>query len=330
MKKMSVIYSKDSFDRFGDDLTEVLLSYLKTKDIFNYECVSKQWKSLIFNKKYKLYICKQIYSFDSFFIKTDFELPFENIISNKNYQNFKPLKNIFKKCLNIKSIVLYNFDNSTKDLLFNLIIKYCDNLTEIKSKFDYLTQNTVIKFFEKFGSKLEKINFVSIYKIYNNKEVFDYLIKFRKTIEIINILQFNELITNSNEFLFKNLRKITFNCYLKDFDIISTIIDSKRSLESIEISNIDSNNSVLNFNEKSKILFNCISNSTKLKSFTFICNHFIVNELFANNLREISKKCLNLKKIGLSLETNSFATDFNIFNSINCFKQLNRFSIIGH
>ena len=39
--KMSKIYPKDSFDRFGDDLTEVLLSYISFKDSFSLQNVSQ-------------------------------------------------------------------------------------------------------------------------------------------------------------------------------------------------------------------------------------------------------------------------------------------------
>ena len=46
---MCEIYSKDSFERFGDDLTELVLSYISFEDCFHYKCVSKQWKRLIFN-----------------------------------------------------------------------------------------------------------------------------------------------------------------------------------------------------------------------------------------------------------------------------------------
>ena len=44
-------YSRDSFDRFGDDLSELILSYLSLKDKFRYECVAKQWRRLVFTKK---------------------------------------------------------------------------------------------------------------------------------------------------------------------------------------------------------------------------------------------------------------------------------------
>ncbi|CAG2101682.1 unnamed protein product [Medioppia subpectinata] len=42
-------YSKDSFDRFGDDLCQQLLSFLTFEDRFRCECLSKQWRRLVFN-----------------------------------------------------------------------------------------------------------------------------------------------------------------------------------------------------------------------------------------------------------------------------------------
>jgi hypothetical protein len=45
------MYSKDSFDRFGDDLCQLLLSYLSIEEKISFECVSKQWKELVFDKQ---------------------------------------------------------------------------------------------------------------------------------------------------------------------------------------------------------------------------------------------------------------------------------------
>jgi hypothetical protein len=47
---------KSSLDRFGDDLTEVILSYLPISDKIRLECTSKQVQSLIFNKQKSLHI----------------------------------------------------------------------------------------------------------------------------------------------------------------------------------------------------------------------------------------------------------------------------------
>jgi len=40
--------------RICDDLCEVLLSYLSFEDKIRFECVSKQWQKLIYNKQYIL------------------------------------------------------------------------------------------------------------------------------------------------------------------------------------------------------------------------------------------------------------------------------------
>ena len=45
------VYSKDSMDRFGDDLTELILSYLTLEDKIRLECVSKQWKRCVFQRQ---------------------------------------------------------------------------------------------------------------------------------------------------------------------------------------------------------------------------------------------------------------------------------------
>jgi len=44
------------FERFDDDLCQLLLSFLSISDKIKFECVSKQWKYLIFNKQQKLII----------------------------------------------------------------------------------------------------------------------------------------------------------------------------------------------------------------------------------------------------------------------------------
>jgi len=52
----AVIERKTSFDRFGDDLSELIVSYLTIEDKFRFECLSKQWRRLVFNKTYVLRI----------------------------------------------------------------------------------------------------------------------------------------------------------------------------------------------------------------------------------------------------------------------------------
>ena len=51
----------DSFDRFGDDLCEILLKYVKPNEKFKFETVSKQWKRCIHTKVESLAIGKNSY-----------------------------------------------------------------------------------------------------------------------------------------------------------------------------------------------------------------------------------------------------------------------------
>ena len=46
--------TKNSFDRLGDDLTELILQYLTFEDKVRLECVSKQWRRLVFNKQFAI------------------------------------------------------------------------------------------------------------------------------------------------------------------------------------------------------------------------------------------------------------------------------------
>ena len=49
-------YYVNSFDRFGDDLCQLILTYLPLIQKIRFQCISKQWKSLIFNKQKILYL----------------------------------------------------------------------------------------------------------------------------------------------------------------------------------------------------------------------------------------------------------------------------------
>jgi len=55
-KKTKSGFYCNSFDRFGDDLCELLLSNLLIIDKIRLDCVSKQWQFFIFNKQRKLII----------------------------------------------------------------------------------------------------------------------------------------------------------------------------------------------------------------------------------------------------------------------------------
>jgi hypothetical protein len=123
-------FDLDSFERFGDDLCGLLLSFLPISHKIKFECVSKQWKSLLFNRKQKLIIT---YSEDNkYTIKTIcFEgQPLHWRQRIRYYINTTLLEKVFKKFKYITHLVMnsgkhhvYEYNNDPKVL--QLIGNYC-------------------------------------------------------------------------------------------------------------------------------------------------------------------------------------------------------------
>ncbi|CAG2117892.1 unnamed protein product, partial [Medioppia subpectinata] len=79
MDDRSAIYPINSWDRFGDDLCQHLLSYLPLDDRFRYEVVSKQWQRVVYETQREL------------ILDHDF-----------GYRlNYSSLESLLKKCRNI-------------------------------------------------------------------------------------------------------------------------------------------------------------------------------------------------------------------------------------
>ncbi len=79
-------------DRICDDLCELLLSYLSFEDKIKFECVSKQWQKLIFNKQFIL----DINVFGSY--KKQQFLDKLLIPKNDNKFDLKAFESVLKKC----------------------------------------------------------------------------------------------------------------------------------------------------------------------------------------------------------------------------------------
>ncbi len=106
---MNYGYYSDSFDRFDDDLCEFILSYLPIRYKLQFECVSKQWKSFIFNKQ-------QIIS-----INRQFKIP----------ETLYFLEVFIKKFMFIKEIEIFNHIN---DHIIEALIRNCQYLEKVTLK----------------------------------------------------------------------------------------------------------------------------------------------------------------------------------------------------
>ncbi|CAG2163006.1 unnamed protein product [Oppiella nova] len=89
-------YPKNSFDRFGDDLCGLVLSYQSLKECFRFECLSKQWQRCVFTRRHTLSVGKR----NKVLIKS-------RVKENVNWiptHNMQALESVVKKCANITSI----------------------------------------------------------------------------------------------------------------------------------------------------------------------------------------------------------------------------------
>ena len=315
---MPQIHSKESFDRFGDDLSEDLLSYIPFEDSFHFRGVSKQWKQLILNKTKFLYLN----------ISRRKKLKINLIITEENKFNLKKIELIIKNCPNITAINLNTKNCFIDDIInvnevFEMIIENCKNLSEISFDFSTidkslspLTPNIVQRFCQKFGSKLKKIHFCYDYCKSND------FLKLCPNVKNLKLFKLSDVF-DGNEVLCKKLKSISFWYLSKDLKRIETLIESnKNSLEVINIEVLVK----LNGNNLS-LLFNSLSKLRKLKTFRLIIKD---SKLIGKSIYDTIK----ILKICKKLENFEFESDFHsieyiiyFFLAINEFKSLKRLSI---
>ncbi|CAG2174578.1 unnamed protein product [Oppiella nova] len=125
---------KDSLDRFGDDLCEVLLSFLSLSSRFRCECVSKQWQRVVYQTQTDLIIsgCG---------------------ISHKRFEW------ILRKCANITHIECTAY--VLTDSMVNSIVKHCRHLNAfLMDCGPSVNTKTIDTFFAKFAKQLKTIRVV--------------------------------------------------------------------------------------------------------------------------------------------------------------------------
>jgi len=113
---LTQIYGRDSFDRFGNDLTSLIFTYFDLKTRLQTECVSKYWKCLIYNtivSKIKIYNdTRQIKNFVT------------NIYIRKQDIQFNSISIIISKCRFINKLEITIATDLEFTLFKCLIQKY--------------------------------------------------------------------------------------------------------------------------------------------------------------------------------------------------------------
>ncbi len=227
--------SKDSFDRFSDNLCEISLNYMSISDKVKLECVSKQWKSLIFNK-HKILIIGETYS------KVIDAIQISHVFWLRNKLSI--IESLTKKFISVISLEInFEIDNQ----LLQIINKNCANLGKIKimgflegdifGVFGQIGQN--LEFVDIYGiensetvSLLKSTPNLSAIEIYNNfNAVVEHYLLNLKNIKVNEIsIEWFEKFTNSYK---KQIKKIGFNDWSKDLNAVVPYLALLENLENL-------------------------------------------------------------------------------------------------
>lgn len=163
-------FSSDSFDRFGDDMTEEVLSYLDIEDKFGLENVSKQWQRLIHNKTFRLEINlveefnRQLMAFMALCLGQPMARK-EGFLMKVNVEkDLNRLKALLKKCPNIR---VTEFKSKELDIsVIEVIDEFCPHLNafEFSSEIENNSEAMAV-FGKRLGSKLKTMRGISCIKL---------------------------------------------------------------------------------------------------------------------------------------------------------------------
>ncbi|XP_054156123.1 uncharacterized protein LOC128954554 [Oppia nitens] len=144
---------RDSFDRFGDDLANLLLAYLMItpEDKLKLQLVSKQWQSVLFG------------------VQTDLTID----IDRRHYkQRVKLFAMILQKCPNITGVVITHRSDCSIDELVDLLMTYCPHLLHLRLHIlhheCHLNWDTFDRLLSSFGPQLQTLELTTVFSI-NNK-----------------------------------------------------------------------------------------------------------------------------------------------------------------
>ena len=287
------VYAKNSFDRFGDDLTELILQYLTFEDKVRLECVSKQWRRLVFNKQFVIDLRDERIqqTKDSLIIilyqQTSSPSDNDNSVRFDIY-----LESVLKKCPNIKKVIIdYGIDSS----VLSLIGRYCDRIKSLCYNSDYGSAKIVLSFFRIYGHKLEELDI-------NAENV--------KEVAMKQILNF---CPNVNSIKCSNLKtyfKNDINILPKLEHIQSVLKFSKKDLKLLKILSDKYSQTMKILNiilsdmtaEELKTSIECIARFENLKELKLKFDEMNITQPIDDCLSLIGQKCNKLLKLDLSID----------------------------
>ena len=294
------VYAKNTFDRFGDDLTELIVSYLWFEDKVRLECVSKQWRRLVFNKQFELEIFQNN-------VGTNYSLRLHRKVDRRLTINRTAFESVLKKCPNIERVYI---DFKVESEVLSLIGRYCHRITSLgycqRSGFD----ENVLSFFRMYGHKLEEL-----YLSKGNDKVNE-ILQSCPNVKRISKYYFKK----DREFLPKLEQiKSTILIFPKTMNKMKILSDKySQTMKTLHLRLLD-----LTY-EELKTCIEYIARFENLKVLTLYLDYLNTTQPIDDCLSLIGQKCNKLLKLDLSIDFRVEITDrfFHTFHEFKAIKKL--------
>ena len=300
------VYPKNSFDRFGDDLTELILQYMTFEDKVRLECVSKQWRRLVFNKQFVIELNAEIYYEERRNLKNNLlELTY------KRRKLTKRLKSVLMKYPNIKSV---KFNIEVESEVLSLIGRYCPNIKSLTYNNRFIgIDEEVLSFFRINGHKLEELNFCE-----RDEVAINYL-RFCPNLKYCH--NFN------NDFLDKNIIVFKEKEFLPNLEKFDSLIDMNKIIilsdKYSQTLNTSLQTSFFDLTEELKTCIECIARFENLKELELDFINFEGIQPIDDCLSLIGQKCNKLLKLDLSIFSSDPITD-RFFDALSEFEVIKK------
>ena len=332
-----VNYRRDSFsDRICDDLSQVLLQFLSLEDKIRLECVSKQFQRTVFQKQNELILkieykkCQgECLSYEPNVLRLKYQSLYQRtgivrhidpqleVIAFESYY-YKPIESLLKKCPNIQSIDLWEFqatDNrQISKLMLQMITKYCNHLIKFRKKPFNQNSFEFQEFCRKFGQKLKYFScaeHVFDFNLFPNIKSIDIVFNVVNGIRVEEVLQLNPV---------NNLKKLAIVIEVNKEHLLPQVMQKFQKLTHLTL--------WPNTNALGKV-FKDFPFTENLKELFITFRYYEDFEEMCYSLKQIAIKCPKLKRFVLKPEIifKNISESEQLFQLLKAFPSLKRLHI---
>ncbi|CAG2099968.1 unnamed protein product [Medioppia subpectinata] len=281
------IYAKNSFDRFGDDLCGLILSYLSLEQRFVCECVSKQFRRTVFECVVDITLHKW------FMRKTRTEI---SVLSATEM-----LATIARKCPNIRAIDLRGMVHIYWQQIPEVVPIFRDKLRHICCDLDENTDQLI----PVLAPLITRIGRVAR----NQRPALSHCHRLSR----LRIGSLPDVFDISGQLLAKNLQSIEFYYYSRDREMLAAFVAANQSLRSVKF-----NNNGYQTHDGFVEMVEQLSRLQELRDLALNLDLKDDQNSLNDSLRTIGQKCPHLKRLRLSLiSTNHKLNGHTIESMVN-------------